>query len=292
MILTVTDLVMIALGVISVLVWIFFYVKGLKYAEMFEPLDPKEFRMKDLYFVGYAVLETVKYKYVSKTDRRLRKEAEILYGEKYTEYYLRVIHAQQITLAMTLFVFAFILYGIVQDVAVTAVLIGFSALAYYYFGVLTTKLLEKRAEEMMGEFSEIVSKLALLTNAGMILKEAWEFTAYDGDSTLYKEMQTAVVDMRNGMAEQDAYHAFGKRCMVPEIKKFASTIVQGVVRGNSELTAALQNQSKEVWILRQHQVKGQSEKAGTKLLLPMGLMFVGILVMILIPIFTNIGSGM
>ena len=108
MFLTVTDIAIVALGFVALAVWILFYVKGLKYAEMFEPLDSKEFPMKDLYFVGYAVLETIKYKYVSKTDRRLRQEAEILYGEKYTEYYLRVIHSQQVTLAMTLVVFSFV----------------------------------------------------------------------------------------------------------------------------------------------------------------------------------------
>ncbi len=292
MFLTVTDIVIIALGFVALAVWIMFYLKGLKYAEMFEPLDSKAFPLKDIYFVGYAVMETIGYKYVSKTDRRLRQETEILYGEKYAEYYIRVIHAQQTTLAMTLFVFSFIFYGLAQDVAAMAVLMGFAGFVYYYFGIVTTRLIAKRSEEMLGEFSEIVSKLALLTNAGMILKEAWELTAYNGESTLYKEMQATVIDMNNGMSEIDAYHAFGKRCMVPEIKKFASTVVQGLTRGNSELTIALQNQSKEVWTARQHYVRGQSEKAGTKLLLPMGLMFVGILIMILVPIFTNIGSGM
>ncbi|MBR5233177.1 MAG: type II secretion system F family protein [Clostridia bacterium] len=291
MFISVLDIVIMALGVISLAVWLLFYVKGLKYADMFEPLDDKDFRLKEIYFVGYAVMETLKYEYKSKSDRKLRQETEILYGEKYSEYYVRVVHAQKTTMAMTLFVFAFIFYGLSQEIAALFLLIGFAGLAYYYFGLITTKMIEKRSAEMMGEFSEVVSKLALLTNAGMILKEAWELTAYDGESTLYKEMQTTVDDMNNGMSELDAYHAFGKRCMVPEIKKFASTIVQGLTRGNSELTIALQNQSKEVWSTRQHQVKTESEKAGTKLMAPMMLMFVGILIMVLIPIFTNMGSG-
>lgn len=291
MFISLTDIIMIILGLSCLAVWLFFYSKGLKHSELFEHLDSKSFPLKELYFVGYAVMETIKYKYTSKDDRRLRQEIEIIYGEKYSEYYLRVIHAQKTTLALTLLVFSFAFYGLAQDISAFFVLVFFAAFAYYYFGIVTTRLIEKRTAEMMGEFSEIVSKLALLTNAGMILKEAWELTAFDGDSSLYKEMQIAVNDMRNGMAELDAYHSFGKRCMVPEIKKFASTIVQGLTRGNSELTIALQNQSKEVWLSKQHQVKGESEKAGTKLLLPMMLMFVGILIMILIPIFTNIGSG-
>lgn len=48
----------------------------------------------------------------------------------------------------------------------------------------------------MGDFSEVVSKLALLTNAGMILREAWELTANAGEGIFYEEMQTAVAEMK------------------------------------------------------------------------------------------------
>ena len=291
MFITVSDIVIIALGFIVLGFWLFLYVKGKKNSSLFEGLDPKEFRMKDLYFVGYAFLEMIQYNYKSKKDRQLRQEVEVLYGDKYADYYLRVIHSQQITFAVTLLVIAFIVYGLSQEIGALLMLVFFAGFSYYYFGIVTSRQIQKRSDEMLSEFSEIVSKLALLTNAGMILKEAWETTAFEGQSTLYKEMQTTVNDMNNGMAELDAYQAFGKRCMIPQIKKFASTVVQGLTRGNSELTLALQNQSKEVWSERQHQVRSQGEKAGTKLLFPMMLMFVGILVMILVPIFSNIGSG-
>ncbi len=45
---------------------------------------------------------------------------------------------------------------------------------------------------MLSDFSDVVSKLALLTNAGMILKDAWIETAYTGDTNIYIEMQKTV----------------------------------------------------------------------------------------------------
>ena len=102
-------------------------------------------------------------------------------------------------------------------------------------------------------------------------------------------MQKAVEDMNNGMSEVDAYHEFGKRCVIPEIKKFAVTVIQGVTKGSSELVMMLQNQSKEVWNTKKQSVKSQGEKAASKLLLPMVIMFLGILMMIIIPIFSNLG---
>ena len=142
---------------------------------------------------------------------------------------------------------------------------------------------------MLSDFSNVVSKLALLTNAGMIMREAWEEVAYTGDSELYKEMQKTVVEMNNGVAEVDAFFNFGVRCIIPEIKKFTSTIVQGLVKGNSELVVMLQAQSKEVWSAKKQNVRRQGAKAASKLLIPILIMFIGILIMVLVPIFTNMG---
>lgn len=287
--LSLADIIIFSVGGFILAIWLLFFFRGLKYASLFDGLDENDYPFKEIYFVGYAVMETIGYQYKSKGDRKLRKELTVLYGSKYCEYYLRVIYAQKVTLAFTLLCLAVPLYGFAEDILASAVVLMFAGLAFYYFGTLTTEKIMKRSEEMMADFSDVVSKLALLTNAGMIMREAWEEVAYTGETALYKEMQKAVDEMNNGIAEIDAMFNFGTRCIIPEIKKFTSTIVQGMVKGNSELTMMLQEQSKEVWALKKQNVRRQGEKASAKLLIPMMLMFVGILVMVIIPIFANMG---
>lgn len=284
------DYLIIALGAISLIVWMVFYMKGKKHNSMFDVLEEKEYPLKEIYGLGYAVLETIKYNYKSKGDRKLRQQLDVLYGSKYCEYYLRVIHSQQITMAMTVLVIAFALYGLSSEILALIVGLVFAGLAYYYFGTVTAKKILKRSEELLHDFSEVVSKLALLTNAGMILREAWQEVAYGGEGVIYTEMQTAVNEMNNGVADVDAIYNFGTRCIIPEIKKFTSTIIQGMTKGNSELTAMMQEQSKEVWQLKKQLVRREGEKAASKLLIPICIMFLGILIMILIPIFTNLGA--
>lgn len=283
------DIIIFAIGGVFLAVWLVLYIKGMKNASLFDALEESEYPLKEIYFVGYEALNTIKYTYHSKRDRKLRKEISILYGEKYAEYYLRVIHAQQITLAFTLLVFSFAMYGLAADIAAMAVVIMFAFVAYYYFGTVTSEKILKRSEEMMSDFSEVISKLALLTNAGMIFREAWEEVAYTGERVLYLEMQTAVNEMHNGYAEVDALFRFGTRCVVPEIKKFTSTVIQGITKGNSELSMMLQEQSREVWNMRRQNIKRQGELAANKLMIPIMIMFVGILIMVLIPIFSNMG---
>lgn len=285
------DFVIIGLGATSLVVWLIFYLMGLKHNAMFEVLEEKEFPFKEIYGLGYAVLELFKYSYKSKGDRKVRQQLDVLYGSKYCEYYLRVIRAQQLTLSLTVLVLAFAFYGLTGELVACGVGLMFAFLAYYYFGTAAEKKILKRSEELLHDFSEVVSKLALLTNAGMILREAWQEVAFGGKGVIYTEMQTAVNDMNNGVAEVDAIYNFGTRCIIPEIKKFTSTIIQGMTKGNSELTAMLQEQSKEVWQLKKQLVRREGEKAASKLLIPICIMFIGILIMILIPIFTNLGAS-
>lgn len=284
------DIAIIIIGFVLLIVWLVAFFTGLKHASLFDNLDEGEYPLKEIFFVGYQMLELIGYKYQTNRDRKIRQDIEILYEPKYADFYLRLIYAQALTYASTLLVFSFIAYELTHEIAVLIVFIVFSGLAFYYFYTLSAKKIKDRSEEMLLDFSEVVSKLALLTNAGMILKDAWTETAYTGETSIYKEMQQAVVDMENGVAEVDAYYEFGKRCLIPEIKKFTSTIVQGVTKGNKELVYMIQEQSKEVWEARRILIKKKGDSAGNLLMIPMYLMFVGILVMIVVPIFANLGK--
>jgi tight adherence protein C len=284
------DIVVFAIGAIFLGIWLIFFFTGLKYAQLFDGLDENEYPFKEIYFLGYAIMEAIHYQYKSKHDRKLRKELGVLYGDKYAEYYIRVIYAQKVTLSFTVLLLAAPLYGFANDILASLVVVMFAGLAFYYFGTLTETKIMKRSEELLMDFSNVVSKLALLTNAGMIMREAWSEVAYtNSDKTLYKEMQTACVDMNNGISEAEAVRLFGVRCVIPEIKKFASTIIQGIEKGNSELAMMLQVQSGEVWMMKQQMVRRKGAQANTKLMIPMFIMFIGILIMIVVPVFTNLG---
>lgn len=283
------DSYMIIIGAVSLMIWWLLYLNGLRYGSMFDSLDDKEFRLKSLYGMGYGILQMIHYKYKSKGDRKLRQQLEVLYGEKYCEYYLRVIHSQQLSMAITVFVLSFAVYGLSSEIAAFVIMLMFSGVAYYYFGTLTSKKLLARSEQLLHDFSEVVSKLALLTNAGMILKEAWQEVAFAGEGIIYSEMRTTVSEMNNGVAEIDAIYNFGMRCMIPEVKKFASTVMQGMEKGSGDLSIMLTEQSKEVWQMKKQLVRREGERASSKLLFPLCIMFIGILIMILVPIFTNLG---
>jgi tight adherence protein C len=283
------DVVILGIGGVLTAVWLALYALGFRRGRMFDPLSEREYPLREVYFVGYAAMGIIRYRYKSRRDRRVRRALEVLYGERYAEYYLRVLHAQRVTLALTAAVLSAVLYGLTGDAAAAAVTLALAAFGWYYAGTAADRRLLKRAGDMRRDFGEVISKLALLTNSGMILREAWEDTAGAGRTLLYEEMRRAVEEMQNGVSEADALFNFGARCVIPEIRKFASTLIQGLVKGNSELAYMLKEQSGEVWSAMKHDVRRQGEKAAGKLLIPVTIMFIGILIMIVAPIFAGIG---
>lgn len=287
---TTIDFIIFGLGAIFLLLYLILYFMGMKYNSYFDILDEKEYPLKEIYGIGYAALELIHYPFTGAKDRKLRQEINIFYDSKFEDYYLRVIRCQQITIAATILTAGFAMYGLLGEPAAELLIVMFAWAGYYYYGTLLDTKIKKRSESMMSDFSEIVSKLALLTNAGLILKEAWELVAYNGNTEIYQEMQKSVADMNNGVSEIDAISAFAARSMIPEIRKFSSTIIQGLTKGNSELTMMLQEQSSSVWELRQQLARREGEKASAKLLVPMMIMFIGVLLMIIVPIFANLGA--
>lgn len=176
--LSLVQLIMMSVGTILLLLWLVVFAMSGKYAQLFQTLNEKEYPLKEIYCFGYCLLEKIHYGYRRVEDRKMRQEISIFYEKKYAEYYLRVIYAQKVTYAATLFVLAFILYGLTNEIIIFFLLLLFAGLAFYYYGNQIHDRIQKRSQEMISDFSEVVSKLALLTNAGMIMREAWEYGKY------------------------------------------------------------------------------------------------------------------
>ena len=289
MALSTTTIVIMSVGSVLGVVFCIFLMNAGKYSATIEPLNSKEFPFFEIYGVGFGILDLIKYDFGTKSERKRKQQIAYIYGEKYAEYYLRVNAAERFTFTFALVVLAFAFYGLADDIAMLFLFMVFAFVAYYYVATLPQSLLEKKAAAILGDFADVVSKMALLVNAGMIMKEAWAKIAYTGESELYKEMQLTVDNMNNGVSEIDAYMEFGARCISPEIKKFTSTIIQGLLKGNRELVDMIKAQSKEIWDMKCNHIKQEGQKAASKLLIPILIMFIGILIMVIVPIFANMG---
>lgn len=268
------------LGTVLTVLFVIQSIRGERYEEWIKNLEGTEYPMKELYGVGYCWCQGKMFPLKGKLKEDLISQAKILYDSRYAEYYATLAYAQAATFVHLMLCFGFLLAGVFDSFLFAAIGIA-AAVAFGMFSLKQMKdKVETRQLDCTVELPEVVSTMALLINAGMTLREAWERIAYTKDGTIYRLMQNACVEMQNGMSEPDAIYHFSIQSNSPEIKKFASSLTQGIEKGSSDLSLFLNNQSSEMWNLKRQLMLQKGEAAATKLLIPTVLIFGGILIIV------------
>ncbi len=151
----------------------------------------------------------------------------------------------------------------------------------------------ERDSQMMLDYAGIVGKFSLLIGAGMNIPLAWEKIALayqekrEGKEVekryAYEEMLYTLHEIRDGMGELKAYENFGNRCGLGAYRRLSAMIVQNVRKGTQGMQRLLEQEEWEAYEQRKAHARQAGEEAGTKLLLPMGIMLVIVLAILVIP---------
>lgn len=283
---TLSIFVMLAITTILTIIWIILALHYEEdYKELTESIDKEQFKYPELFCVGFKIMELLHMNGKSRKARKRIKEISEIQGKKYAEYYYYVLNGAKWTYGFTMLVF-FSLFGCLGKSPV-AFAFGFilAVLLMWYLDEQMNDKLTERRDELLSDMPQMLSKLTLLVNSGMVMRDAWKKVAYGNNRILYHEMQTAVKEMQNGVSDLEAYRNFADRCGIKEIRRFSSTMIQNLQKGTSEVAYFLKEMSDEIWEEKKHLVKRKGEAATTKLMAPMVLIFIGILGMIMIPVF-------
>lgn len=152
--------------------------------------------------------------------------------------------------------------------------------------------LEKRKEQMLRDYPNLVTKLSLLVRAGMTMRRAFGKTALDYRKNkrddeepryAYEEMLVTYYEMESGVLEAQAYENFGRRCNQVQYRTLATLLSQNLKKGSQGLLDMLERESVSAFEDRKRQARILGEAAATKLLIPMVLMLLVVLVIIMVP---------
>lgn len=253
-------------------------IRGEKYAYMVESLTGDDYPFKGLYCVGFSWGETKLFALKGNMRQTLIGQAKLLYDPKYAEYYATVVWAQVLTFAHICLFIGFLLAVFADSFLMVVIGLGLAVFCGFYFINHMNDKLKTREAECTAELPEIVSTMALLINAGMMLRKAWHTIAESKEGTIYELMRWACDDMNNGVSEVDAIHKFGRLSNSPEVRKFTSALAQSLERGGGELGSFLGRQSIEMWALKKQLMLQKGEAAGTKLLAPTVMLFIAIII--------------
>ncbi|EFE91347.1 bacterial type II secretion system protein F domain protein [Oribacterium sp. oral taxon 078 str. F0263] len=275
------------IGSILSLLFIAQLFRGQGYEALVEGVDEKKYPLKELYVVGFAWSHGPPFSLRGAMGDRLKKQAALIYGPQYADYYANLQWAMGITLVHLISAVTCI-YAAWQNSGTTFLIGMFIALLAGVYAVENMhNELSKRTADCELELPEVVSTMAILVNSGMVLRDAWRMIGESSEGAIYKLMREAGENMQNGYSDADAILLFGRATDSPEIIKFTSALLQSMEKGGSELPLFLAKESSELWSSKRQKTLQLGEKASAKLLAPIMLVFIGIIIIIMAAAFAG-----
>ena len=296
--------------IICVLLFLIFYFKSKgRYDEYLEYVSKEEYGLKDFLPIGLALSEQgavsghlpmALRSALARHENLVYQKILELHGPKDAEFYRFIHKGYRLSTAVlaaagaSLFGMILALQGSTDGVGLTVAAVVALPVIPFLVDLSLDDAIRKRRLSIQIEFPEFVNKLTLLVNAGMTISKAWEKIINENkrEHLLYEEMRYALAEIKAGKPEGMAYEEFARRCHVKEVTKFVSVIVMNLRRGGSEVVPVLREQGNECWEMRKNAAKEMGEQAGTKILIPMMIMFLGIVLIVVTPAVLSMSAGM
>lgn len=275
----------IVLLVIATMIVLFdLFVFAISKSVVYDKTGLKIFLLEDLFFVGERIKAIFHLKSNGKRIRRL----EEIYDRATAGKMARSASVAPYTYAALLFPIILMIFVITEN---KAAVIAISALAIFlmvYFDIWLDGFLRKRHTMILREFATVLSKMSLLVNAGITATDAFDRVSKSNEGIIYDEMRRAKSDMDNGKSIDLALEDFAFRCGCKEVRKFVSLYLQNMVKGGPEFSSLLQDMAEKAWDERKTRARLAGAAAEQKLLIPIMIMFIGVLIMVIVPAFNNL----
>lgn len=154
---------------------------------------------------------------------------------------------------------------------------------------------ERRRAGLFREYPAFVSRMSLFLGAGLSVRQVfYRMAGRRGRPEekknrnrprdyLTEEIILTCREMEQGVSETQAYRHLGERSGLLEYRTFTALLVQNIRKGNQELLAMFQSEADKAFADRRRNAEALGSKAGTKLLMPMGLMLVVVLILVIFP---------
>lgn len=257
-----------------------------RYSEEITALDRKEYPLRDFLALGMWLYDILKVPKTGIYHVMLYQRIVMLYGTRYAGYYLQVHWGEKTLYFFTgITVASFLCAASGADGKALTVIPVSGIILFFLADKIPDERAKKRKLQFMIDFPVFISKLALLMNAGMHLRQALVKIYNDANRSkpLYEELGTVLGDLESGMSESQVWQEFSERCKIREITSFASMIVQNSKIGGRQMANELKRMSHELWEMRKLAAKQMGETASAKLVFPLMIMLAAVLTIALSP---------
>jgi tight adherence protein C len=149
-----------------------------------------------------------------------------------------------------------------------ALLIGGAVLGYFLPNIILYDLVQRRAQQMQKDLPNALDLLTVSVEAGLAFDAALAQVARNTQGPMADEFTRVLQEMQIGMGRTDAIRAMGERTIVPDLRSFATAMVQADVFG-IPIAEVLRVQAKEMRVKRRQRAEERAQKVPVKILFPL-----------------------
>lgn len=250
-------------------------------------LDLEKYDSKHLllgiFFFYSRFIKSSSYLISQETQKSIRYFYPIKYYKFYESLYICFKFALSL-LVLEMFLFMSFSYRIM---ILSIFGLVFSIVVFFLSDYYLSNKFNQVKNEMKLELPKLLTKLSLLIDSGITYRKSLDLIIENGQGKLYEELRIVKGLIDNGENEKVAYENLSRISEDMLIKKFISLILQNIYKGDEDFSGNLRALKKESFLQKKNFIINQSQKAEQKLLFPNLLIFVGIIVMVMIPILLN-----
>lgn len=260
------------------------YIFVISRSKAYDKTGLKIFLMEDLFFVGEIIINIFHFKISGKRTRKL----EEIYDRATAGKISKSAAVAPFTYMALFMPILFMILAMTENMMAFLLIFALVIFLTVYFDIWLDGFLNKRHTMILREFATVLSKMSLLVNAGITATEAFDRVSKSNEGIIYDEMRKAKSEMDNGKSIDLALEDFGFRCGCKEVRKFVSLYLQNMVKGGPEFSELLQDMADKAWDERKTRARLAGAAAEQKLLIPIMIMFLGVLIMVIVPAFNNL----
>ena len=127
-------------------------------------------------------------------------------------------------------------------------------------------------------------QVSLAIKSGLLPEEAWAQVARSSEGLFYRTMEEVVIKQRGGQSAVKAFREFGARYRLTVLRDIGSGIAQGLENGGEEVTGYLERIRLDIYRRLKRSYRIAAEKAGQRMVFPSLLLFIGIMILVLLPV--------
>lgn len=230
-------------------------------------------------------------KYIKNTGSLVSLEAQkaikYFYPPKYYKFYETLFLCEKIVFCISFLAISLFLSIISNTFLFSIIGLIFALVIFFLLDLQIANKFNLIKNSIQLELPNLLTKLSLLIDSGLNYRDSINLIINKASGNLYDELRIVKALVDNGKDEKQAYSNLARISDDMLMKKFINMTLQNIYKGDEDFSINLKELKKESFEQKKSFIINRTQKAGQKLLFPNLIIFMGIMLMVMIPILLN-----